>query len=188
MTEQPDVITKGTYGSAITVNISFGKEDVIQWLGDLRSPYPLVMADLDWLERSPKAAEILIQKKIPVGLLGKNGIVYEENPRLLEKEISGYEKVFGKKPLWFRTADEEFPASLRNSLYQNEINALGSSLLWSDPGVKPKLSKGDILSIPYHRDHKISFKTIEALRASQDFHSVEDVIFGVSLKTKKYPQ
>lgn len=188
MTEQPEVITKGTYGSAVTVNISFGKEDVIQWLESLQGPYPLIMADLDWLNRSPKAVEILIKKKIPVGLLGKDGMTYEENPSLLEKEIQGFEKVFGKKPLWFRTADEEFSDGLRNSLYQHEINALGSSVFWSTSGQKPKLGKGDILSIPYHREEKISFKTIDDLRSSHDFHSVEDVIFGVSVKTKKYPQ
>jgi hypothetical protein len=188
MTEQPDVITKGTYGTAVTINISFGKEDVIQWLESLQSPYPLIMADLDWLNRSPKAVEILIKKKIPVGLLGKDGITYEEDPSLLEKEIQGFEKVFGKKPLWFRTGDEEFPVGLRNNLYQHEINALGSSVFWSTSGQKPKLTKGDILSIPYHREEKISFNEVDRLRSSQDFHSVEDVIFGVSVKTKKFPQ
>lgn len=188
MTNQPDVITKGTYGTAMTVNISYGKEDVFQWLESLQAPFPFIFADIDWLERSPKAVEILKQKKIPIGLLGKEGISYEEDPQLLEKEIVNYEKLFGKKPLWFRTVDEEFPDSLRNSLFQHEINALGSSVFWSAPEQKPKLKKGDILSIPYHRDGNIPLKSIESLRESHEFHSVEDVIFGVSLKTKKYPQ
>ena len=188
MTDQPDVITKGTYGSAVTVNISYGKDDAIQWLESLEAPFPLIFADIEWLERSPNALNVLIKKKIPVGLLGKEGLSYEENPSYLEKEIASYEKMFKKKPLWFRTIDEEFPSSLRNALFQHEINALGSSVFWSFPEKTPRLGKGDILSVPYHREQQIPFKQIDALRASQPLHTVEDVLFGVSLKTKKYPQ
>lgn len=188
MTEQPDVVTKGTYGSALTVNISFGKDDVIQWLSSLQDPYPLVLADADWLERSPKAVEVMINKKIPVGLLGKESIAYETNPELLEEEIKAYEKLFSRKPLWFRTKDEQFPSTLTNRLWNHEINALGSTQFWSDSGQAPKLEEGEILSVPYHQHEKVSFKNIDALRSTKAFHSIEDVIFGLAVKTKKFPQ
>ena len=131
MTENPEIIAKGTYGAVLTINLSFGDDEVQQWLENLQAPYPFIFADAEWLERSPKLVELIIHKKIPIGLLGKEGLVYDENPNLLEKEIKVYESYFKKKPLWFRTLDEEFPESLRKSLWNHEINALGSSIVWT---------------------------------------------------------
>ena len=71
VTEQPDVLMKGNHGMTLTVDLSFGREDVDEWITKLEKPYPLLFLDADWIERSPLIVKKIKEKKIPVGLLGQ---------------------------------------------------------------------------------------------------------------------
>ena len=73
VTEKPVAITRGTYGSALTVNISFGDDEVMQWIQELEKPYPLLFIDMDWAGRYPETIRIINDKNIPTGLLGDKG-------------------------------------------------------------------------------------------------------------------
>ena len=42
VTEQPDVLMKGNHGVTLTVDLSFGREDVDDWITKLEKPYPLL--------------------------------------------------------------------------------------------------------------------------------------------------
>lgn len=187
ITENPVVITRGTYSSALTVNISFGDDDVEEWIQTLKKPYPLLLVDPDWARRFPETIRLINEKSIPIGLLGHEGAVYEKNEQLLNKQIEQFESFFDEKPLWFRTIDEVFPSSLHALLWKAEINALGSTITWDGEGIPP-IVEGEIISIPHHQKNRIYLSKLKKLTESRDFQTIEEVLFGPIGKTKKIPK
>lgn len=187
VTEEPVAITRGTYGSALTINLSFGDIEVVEWIHTLEKPYPLLFVDLEWANRSPDTIQLINEKNIPVGLLGHTGTAYEENEKLLLKQVEQFEDIFDEKPLWFRTVDETFPNALQTSLWELKINALGSSVIWTG-GTVPKAVKGEIISIPHHQKERVPLSSLIQLTESRDFQTIEDVLFGPIGKTKKIPK
>ncbi|QOV10018.1 hypothetical protein [Viridibacillus arvi] len=186
VTDSPDVIAKGTYGQTLTIDVSFGDQELEQWVKTLSPPYPLLLLDKDWINRSPAILQLIKEKRIPTGLLGKESTYYESNLMALEEEIAIYEKHFGVKPLWFRTKDQLFPSDMRQHLWQEQINMLGSSKVWTNDKL-PILVKGDIITAPMHQKERISFKKIDELRAKYEFSTLEKTIFGYEIKDKKFP-
>lgn len=187
ITENPVVITRGTYSSALTVNISFGDDDVEQWIQTLKKPYPLLLVDTDWAGRFPETVRLINEKSIPTGLLGHEGATYEKNGQLLNEQINQFESFFNIKPLWFRTSDEVFPSSLHALLWKAEINALGSTVIWNGEDIPPTV-EGEIISIPHHQKNRIDLSKLKKLTDSRDFQTIEEVLFGPIGKTKKIPQ
>ena len=187
LTEQPAVIVKGTQGSALTINISFGEKEVEELLEHLSQPYPLLFIDSDWALRFPHLTEKINQRSLPIALLGTEGQHYESDPKLLNQQLQTFEELFNKRPLWFRTTDEEFPLDLLQQLSKAEINALGSTVQWSG-GTLPKASKGEIITVPYDHHEQVATADIQRLIASRTFQSVEDLLFRSTVKTKKIPQ
>ncbi|ARK24600.1 hypothetical protein SporoP37_07970 [Sporosarcina sp. P37] len=187
LTENPAVIVKGAQGSALTVNISFGEKEVEELLGQLTKPYPLLFVDSDWASRFPHLAEEIKKRSVPVALLGVQGQSYETDPNLFAEQLSQFEKIFAARPLWFRTADEEFPSSLLQQLQKAEINALGSTVQWKE-GKLPKASKGEIISVSYHSGGRPQISDVKRLMESRTYQSVEDLLFRPTVKTKKIPQ
>ncbi|WP_052461660.1 hypothetical protein [Sporosarcina koreensis] len=183
----PDVIVKGTKGTSLTIDLSFGDEPVEEWIAGLSAPYPLLMIDPAWAERFPDSAQLIKEKNIPISLLGEPGASYEEDPALFNRQLEHFTGIFEKKPLWFRTQDEYFPKVLRDVLWEKEINALGSSTRWRG-GVLPKVKEGDIIAVSLDRRQLVSLDEVNELLASRQFQSVEDVLFTVDIKTKKIPE
>lgn len=187
ITENPVVITRGTYSSALTVNISFGDDDVEKWIQTLEKPYPLLLVDPDWAGRFPETVRLINEKSIPTGLLGHEGATYEKNGQLLNEQIKQFESFFDVKPLWFRTIDEVFPSSLHALLWKAEINALGSTVTWEGEDVPPTV-EGEIISIPHHQKNRIDLSKLKKLTESRDFQTIDEVLFGPIGKTKKIPK
>lgn len=187
LTEKPLAITRGTYSSALTVNISFGDDNVEQWIQTLEKPYPLLLVDPDWAGRFPATIRLINEKSIPTGLLGHEGATYEKNDQLLYEQIKQFESFFDAKPLWFRTIDEVFPASLHALLWKEEINALGSTVTWTGGEIPPTV-EGDIFSIPHHQKNRIYLPELKRLTESRDFQTIDEVLFGPIGKTKKIPK
>ncbi|MGM9921544.1 MAG: hypothetical protein ACI33O_09875 [Bhargavaea sp.] len=186
ITQEPDVIVQGSHGAALTVDLSFGDSEVKAWLEELQAPYPLIFADPAWLERSPDLVELMIDRNIPVALLGAEGKRYEDEPKLLDEQIAVFEDHFGRKPLYFRTTDEEFPKTLQKQLFEAEVNALGSTMRW-DGGKLPKKREGLILSVQHHQEERTDLKKVSELLSANEFQAIEDVLFGVETKERKFP-
>lgn len=187
VSENPVAITRGATGSALTVNISFGDKEIANWVQELQKPYPFLFIDMDWANRYPETVQLINKKNIPTGLLGHNGATYEQDTALLLNQLEQYKEMFGTQPLWFRTADEKFPLVLRSMLVEVEVNALGSSLQWKG-GEIPPMTDGEIISVPHYQGNHVSLLELKRLFDSREFQSVEDVIFGTSVKIKKTPQ
>lgn len=187
VTEKPVAITRGTYLSALTIEISFGDDEVHEWIKTLQRPYPLLFIDPDWAKRFPDIVSLILEKNIPVGLLGDEGKTYEKDTKVFTTQVKEFERYFGLKPLWFRTRDEVFPPSLHAVLWQEEINALGSTLIW-DGGKIPPVVEGEILTIPHHKNKRVQLTKLQRLSDSRDFQTIEEVLFGPIGKTKKIPK
>ena len=188
ITESPAVITKGHYGTSLVVEISFSDEHLSEWLTTLKEPYPLLLLDADWIERSSKQMEIILKKKIPTGLLGSNYPEDESlNVDLLNKEIAIYKKHFAANPLWFTTRDHQYSKDLQQTLFEREINILSPSILWQGNKTAPSLQKGDFLFVSLHEDRKVSFNLLNDLLQKNSFISIEENIFGYSIQSKKTP-
>ncbi|MCM3638479.1 hypothetical protein M3152_12305 [Sporosarcina luteola] len=188
LTDEPnEVIVRGMSGSALTINISFGDEEVEQLIRELQAPYPLLLLDMDWAGRFPEIVQLIKKRNIPTGLLGHAGMEYEQNTPLLIEQLETYEKLFGAKPLWFRTSDEQFPYSLRTALWDTEVNALGSSVRWHT-GEPPPVIEGEIISLPHYREERITLADFKKLTETRQNKSLEDVLFNMSIKTKKMPK
>ncbi|AOV06560.1 hypothetical protein [Sporosarcina ureilytica] len=186
VTEEPVAIVRGTNGSALTINISFGDDEVKEWIETLEKPYPLLLIDNDWAERFPETIQLIQKKKIPTGLLGHKGEAYEFDAKLLVNQAEKYEILFEEKPLWFRTIDENFPHFLHKVLWEAEINALGSTVTWSG-GEIPPVTEGEIISVSHHRNDRIYLPELKQLTESRDFKTLDEVLFGPVGKMKKIP-
>lgn len=187
ITEEPVAITRGTYGSVLTVNISFGDKEIEQWIQELDKPYPLLFVDSDWAERFPQTVRIIREKGIPIGLLGHNGQDYEVDAALLDNQIKKFEHLFNSKPLWFRTTDEIFPYTLHTLLWEVEVNPIASTFQWSGGDI-PMKSPGEIISVPHHKKNRVNLLELERLNESREFLTLEDVLFGITSNVKKLPQ
>ncbi|TQR17195.1 hypothetical protein [Psychrobacillus soli] len=186
LTEKPTVISKGTYGKTVTIDLTFGKDEIETLLKDLKAPYPHFFISTEWMERSEPIIKIMQEKHIPIGLLGKDGANYIEDPVLFQKEVDQFEKVMGEKPLWFRTKDYQFPIEVQEVAWQQEVNLLSSSKYW-DVEI-PKLTKGDVLSVPLHQDERVDIKQLTKLLGSETFLPIEQNIFGLKMNTKTFPE
>ncbi|MFG3614026.1 hypothetical protein [Rummeliibacillus stabekisii] len=187
LTDEPNVILKGTYGKALTIDLSYADEEFIKWLNETKSPYPLLMVDPALLERSKTLVKVIKSKNIPVGLLGKSSEIYEENPSQLEQDIELFNTIMKQPPLWFRTKDYIFLPNVSNALWKQKINMLAASKMVTN-SKEIKVSNGDIIAIPYHQEERITIKNLERLIESNQFGQIEEVIFGYSATTKKYPK
>ncbi len=185
-TKQPDVIASGSNGMTLTVDVTFGREDVEEWITNLEKPYPLIFLDADWIDRSPSIVKTIRTKKIPTGLLGSEGKVYEESPNLLIKEMKVFEEAFGVAPLWFRTVDYEFPNELKQYVWDQEMNMVSASVFWSK-GKLPKVNDGDIVSLPLHQKDRVSFKKLNELQKAYPFQTIEETLFAFKTETKTFP-
>lgn len=186
VTEKPSVISKGTYGNTVTIDLTFGREDIETLVEDLKAPYPHFFISIEWIERSEPIIKMMQDKKIPISLLGKEGLLYTEDRSLFKKEIDRFEAAIGVKPDWFRTSDYEFPVELQKDAWKEEVNLLGSTLVLGNH--VPKLTKGDILTVPLHQEERIDTIQLAKYLRSQPFVSIEQNIFNMKMKTKSYPE
>ncbi|TQR18894.1 hypothetical protein [Psychrobacillus vulpis] len=186
--EKPTVVSKGAHGKTVTIDLTFGKEDMETFLKNLEAPYPHFFISEDWIKRSPTLIKVMKEKNIPISLLGQEGAKYIEDPTLFKKEIDQFEKLVGEIPLWFRTKDYEFPVELQKTAWEYEVNLLSSSMYWVEGEPNPKLQKGDILSVPLHQEERMDMKQLNQLLKSDSFLSIEQNIFGLTTKSKAIPE
>lgn len=184
LTEAPAIITKGQFGQSLIIELSYSHKGFEDWVTNLREPYPLILAESDWLLRSPDLVKILREKNIRVGLLGSSSDQYEDK-NLLKKQIAIYEKTFYKKPLWFATADYKADTSMQAALHEVGINIVAPT--YTFPIEESKIPEGSFVSIPLHRDNEVSFESINEFIKTHKFISIEQNIFGYEISTKRYP-
>lgn len=185
MTNKPLVISKGNYGQSLVVEVTFSHDGLYEWLSTLKQPYPLLMLEADWISRSPKLVELIKEKNINTGLLGQSGAI-DQSTEVFLKDIAIYEKYFNQKPLWYMTADYEFSSELLQAAFNEEINLLSPSFIYSK-GANYQQIKGAIISLPLHEHTSPDFEEYTNFMEAEKFIPIEENIFGYTMKTKKMP-
>lgn len=188
MTEEPLVISKGNYGQSLIVELSFTHDGLPEWLQSLEQPYPLLMLDADWIKRSPKVIEIIKNRNIPTGLLGGKGKGKKSESYSIDafnKDLAIYQKYFENKPLWFMTSDYEFDPALQQAVFKEEINLLSPTIILSNE--KYKKLNGALVTWKLNEHTNPKFDDVTKLIQKQKFVSIEENIFGYTIKSKKMP-
>ena len=153
--------------------------------GILNAPYPILMLNAKWIERSPKLVELIRKKNIPTGLFG--GVGKEEySIKAFNKEVEIYKKYFNQKPLWFMTKDYEFPEEMKQAAFHEEINLISPTHIYKE-GNKYNEIKGAIISLQIDEHSNPNFKNISKFIQQHKFISLEENIFGYSFKSTKMP-
>lgn len=181
LTNSPTILTKGHYGETFIVEISYSHEGLEEWLSQLSKPYPLILVDVNWLMRSEEITKLLIEKQIPVGLLGQESEQYK-SPSLLTQELKQFQSVFGQMPLWFGTQDDVIDTALVQTLFQKQINVLSPANTY--PAVP---TNGDFIALRLHRHTEVDFQDVTNYMKSHRFLSIEESLFGYTISTKRAP-
>ena len=180
MTEKPDIIAKGHNGQVFLVELHFEHDGLIDFIESNHSQNVLFLLDSSLIERADHIVELLKKLQRPTGLLGKNS-------ETLNQDIAIYEKAFDNKPLWFMPQGYIYEESLRLTLFEKQINMIAPSLIIRNNVFPAKLEKGTILSLPLYKETNVSFEKLSSWMSQQKFISIEESLFGYSLKTKRYP-
>lgn len=179
ISNEPIVISKGNYGESIIIELSFSHEGLEDWIQHLDKPYPLFMLEADWIERSPEIIRQLQKNNIPTGLYGKSEYSFKQ-------ELSIYEKHFKSKPLWYMTSNYEYSEELKKAALRENVNLLSPTFIYSEKET-PLKTKGAIIAIPLHESSTPNFSSISKFIDSREFISIEENIFGFTMKSKKLP-
>lgn len=185
LSNEPIVISKGNYGQSLIVEISFSHKGLKEWIEQLNKPYPLLMLDADWIDRSPDIVDIIKKKNIPTGLYGHSND-NEFSFDLFKKEIKIFEKHFNSKPLWYMTSNYEYPEELKQSAFNEKINLLSPTTIYSEDNMDLN-TKGAIISLQIHETSNPNFKNMTNFIQSKEFISIEENIFGYTMKSNKFP-
>ena len=180
MTEEPNIIAKGHDGQVFLVELHFEHDGLIDFIESTHSQNVLFLLDSSLIERADHIVELLKQLQRPTGLLGKNSAT-------LNQDIAIYEKAFDNKPLWFMPQGYIYEGSLRLTLFEQQINMIAPSLIIRNNVFPTKMEKGTILSLPLYKETNVDFEKLSSWMSQQKFISIEESLFGYSIKTKRYP-
>lgn len=143
------------------------------------------MLDTDWVLRSPEQVKLLIERNIPLGLLGSMSSDYEEKDSLLDSQLSIFKRDFQRLPLWFATRDYTVSETMQQSLYKNGINIVAPTYSFAKPNTT--IVDGDFISIPLHRDQTVSFQELQQYIKAYPFIPIEQNLLGYDIATKRFP-
>lgn len=180
MTEEPEIIAKGHDGQVFLVELHFEHDGLIDFIESTHSQNVLFLLDSSLIERADHIVELLKKLQRPTGLLGKN-------IETLDQDIAIYEKAFDNKPLWFMPQGYIYEESLRLTLFERQVNMIAPSLIIRNNVFPTKLEKGTILSLPLYKETNVDFEKLSSWMSQQKFISIEESLFGYSIKTKRYP-
>lgn len=180
MTEKPNVVAKGHNGHVFLVELHFEHDGLIDFINSDQSRNILFLLDPDLIKRADHLLELLQSKQRATGLLGSS-------PENIQQEIAVYEQTFKQKPLWYMPQGYTYTDELRQTLFSQQINMLAPTLTIKNNSFPKKLEKGDILSLPLYKENKVEFKSLSNWMKKYQFISIEESLFGYSIKTKKSP-
>ncbi|MFF5996270.1 hypothetical protein AAGS61_16275 [Lysinibacillus sp. KU-BSD001] len=180
MTEEPNVIVKGNNGQVLIIELDFEHDGLVEFIASPNSRNTLFLLDADLIERADHLVELLTTYQRATGLLG-------ETLETVEEDIAVYENAFDNKPLWFMLKGYMYEDTLKRTLFEQQINMIAPSLVVRNNVLPKKLEKGTILSLPVYKETNVDFTQFSDWVAKQHFLSIEESLFGYSLKTKRYP-
>ena len=181
LTSEPTVISKGTFGQSMLIEISYSHKELSDWITALQGKQVLYLLEYDWMMRSDELIKLLQQQNERTGLLLHDDIDAKDLPHYIES----YTKVFKEKPIWAACMPMTCSKELTALLFDHEINTLSPSI-YLEKETTPSFEKGDIISYRIERGVPLSKNVLDTL-TRKNFISIEENILGFTTQTKRYP-
>ncbi len=178
----PSLISKGTFGQSIVIEISYSYPEIKDWITSAQNKEILFLLEYDWLQRSNDYVKLLKDTKAKTGLL----INSSQAPSSIKEHIDLYVDYFEQPPIWAACSPDPCSDEVIKFLYDKKINSLAPSLYIEQLDDFKQLKKGDIASFQIKRHNSPPPDILNRI-TNHSFVSIDENIIGITYGTKRYP-
>ena len=180
---KPSVISKGTFGQSIAIEISYSYPETKQWISSIQNNNDILfLLQYDWLKRSNDYVKLFKDTKAITGLLIDNS----QTVSSIEEHIQLYTDSFEQPPIWAACSPDPCSDQVIQYLFNQKINSVAPSIYIEQLDDFKQLKKGDIASFQIKRDSPPPAPILNQI-TSYPFVSIEQNILGITYGTKRYP-
>ena len=178
----PSLISKGTFGQSITVEISYSYPELKDWITSVQNREILFLLQYEWLQRSKDYANLLKDSNAKTGLL----INSSQTLPSIKEHINLYTDLFEEPPIWAVCSPDPCNDEIVQYLFDEQINSLAPSIYIEQLNDFKKIKKGDIASFQIKRNTPPPPAILNQI-ANYPFISIDQNIIGISYGSKRYP-
>ena len=178
----PSLISKGTLGQSITVEISYSYPELKDWITSAQGKEILFLLQHEWLQRSKDYVKILKDTKAKTGLL----INSSQTLPTIKEHVKLYTDLFNELPIWAACSPDPRSDEVVQYLFDQKINSLAPSIYIEQVDDFKQIKKGDIASFQIKRDTPPPPDILNRI-TNYPFISIDQNILGITFGTKRYP-
>jgi len=178
----PSLISKGTFGQSIAIEISYSYPEMKDWITSVQNNEILFLLEYDWLQRSKEYVKVLEDSKAKSGLLINSS---QTLPSITE-HINLYTDLFEEPPLWAACSPDPCNDKVIQYLFDHKINSLAPSIYIEQLDDFKQIKKGDIASFQIKRNAPPPPDVLNRI-SNYPFISIDQNILGITYGTKRYP-
>lgn len=180
---KPSLISKGTFGQSVTIEISYSYPELEKWISSIQNNNDILfLLQYEWLERSSDYIKLFKEKKAITGLLIDNA----QSESSINKHIQLYTDMFEQPPIWAACSPDPCSDQVVQHLFDKKINSIAPSVYIEQLDDFKQLKKGDIASYRIVRGTPPPTSILTQI-TTYPFISIEQNILGITLETKRYP-
>ena len=137
----PSLISKGTFGQSIIVEISYSYPEIKEWITSIQNNKILFLLEYEWLQRSNDYVKLLKDSQTNTGLL----INSSQTLPSIKEHINLYTDLFEQPPIWAACSPDPCSDEIVQYLFDEKMNSLAPSLYIEQLDDFKQLKKGDII-------------------------------------------
>lgn len=182
LTNSPTSISKGTYGNALVVEISYSPTYLHSFLESYSNRNTLFLLTDEWIKRSPDEVKLMKLNQLNTGVLIPNNLSSEEVSLLLKR----YYDTFDNDAIWASCSPSPCSTQLINLLYKKQINIVDPIITLLTQQQLKDIKEGDIVRIEVSRDNYLPLKDFQYI-LQKPFVSIEENLLGIKVNTQRFP-
>ena len=180
---KPSLISKGTFGQSLAIEISYSYPETKQWISSIQNNNDILfLLQYEWLKRSNDYVKLFKDTKAITGLLIDNS----QTDSSIKEHIQLYTHSFEQPPIWAACSPDPCSDQVVQFLFDQKINSVAPSIYIEQLDDFKQLKKGDIASFQIKRDAPPQEPILNRI-TSYPFVSIEQNILGITYGTKRYP-
>ena len=180
---KPSLISKGTFGQSLAIEISYSYPETKQWISSIQNNNDILfLLQYEWLKRSNDYVKLFKDTKAITGLLIDNS----QTDSSIKEHIQLYSDSFEQPPIWAACSPDPCSDQVVQFLFDQKINSVAPSIYIEQLDDFKQLKKGDIASFQIKRDAPPQEPILNRI-TSYPFVSIEQNIIGITYGTKRYP-
>lgn len=180
---KPSLISKGTFGQSLAIEISYSYPETKQWISSIQNNNDILfLLQYEWLKRSNDYVKLFNDTKAITGLLIDNS----QTDSSIKEHIQLYTDSFEQPPIWAACSPDPCSDQVVQFLFDQKINSVAPSIYIEQLDDFKQLKKGDIASFQIKRDAPPQEPILNRI-TSYPFVSIEQNILGITYGTKRYP-